>query len=286
METDRNTEATNTQLSTHPDVRIWVKDFGPIASGTVDLRPLTVFVGPSNTGKTYFATLVYALHRILNEFSLLPVMYEHLHRFVRGFRNANSWATANNHWKNELQDMLEKLEANGQSFMFSDLPEDIRGVWQAALKDPELLSADLETELKRCFDLDSISNLVRLSRNPDVTRISLNVDGDGRDLWNFNMRISDSGIAADGQIERMVLLPDGWSTSGGWGFHQLKAFIRGKRAVDFSHSQGENRIEELFEILVYAAAYAKTKKRNEPHYLPAARSGIMQSHRVIASFPS
>lgn len=35
----------------HPNVKIAVRNFGPIAEGTVDLRPLTVFVGPSNTGK-------------------------------------------------------------------------------------------------------------------------------------------------------------------------------------------------------------------------------------------
>ena len=38
----------------HPNVEIAVKNFGPIAEATIDLRPLTVFVGPSNTGKTYF----------------------------------------------------------------------------------------------------------------------------------------------------------------------------------------------------------------------------------------
>ena len=46
----------------HPNVEITVKNFGPIVEANIDLRPLTVFVGPSNTGKTYFATLVYALH--------------------------------------------------------------------------------------------------------------------------------------------------------------------------------------------------------------------------------
>ena len=40
-----------------------VTDFGPIARAYVELRPLTVFVGPSNTGKSWLATLVYALHR-------------------------------------------------------------------------------------------------------------------------------------------------------------------------------------------------------------------------------
>ena len=48
----------------HPKVEITVENFGPIAEANIDLRPLTIFVGPSNTGKTYFATLVYALHSI------------------------------------------------------------------------------------------------------------------------------------------------------------------------------------------------------------------------------
>ena len=45
----------------HPKVEIAVKNFGPIAEAKIDLRPLTVLVGPSNTGKTYFATLMYGL---------------------------------------------------------------------------------------------------------------------------------------------------------------------------------------------------------------------------------
>lgn len=58
-------ETKDTQLQ--PKVEIAVKNFGPIAEANIDLRPLTVFVGPSNTGKTYFATLVYALHDIFGE---------------------------------------------------------------------------------------------------------------------------------------------------------------------------------------------------------------------------
>ena len=40
-----------------------VTDCGPVARACVELRPLTVFVGPSNTGKSWLATLTYALHR-------------------------------------------------------------------------------------------------------------------------------------------------------------------------------------------------------------------------------
>ena len=42
---------------------ISVKNFGPIAEGSVDLKPLTIFVGPSNTGKSYMATAVYSVMR-------------------------------------------------------------------------------------------------------------------------------------------------------------------------------------------------------------------------------
>ena len=56
------------QDTQHPNVEIAVKNFGPIAEANIDLRPLTVFVGPSNTGKTYFAMLVYTLHSIFGGF--------------------------------------------------------------------------------------------------------------------------------------------------------------------------------------------------------------------------
>ena len=48
------------------DYRIDVEHFGPIQRASVDVRPFTVFIGPSNTGKSYLAVLIYALHRSLD----------------------------------------------------------------------------------------------------------------------------------------------------------------------------------------------------------------------------
>ena len=50
---------------------ISVKNFGPIAEGSVDLKPLTIFVGPSNTGKSYMATAVYAVSKAFQGESLV-----------------------------------------------------------------------------------------------------------------------------------------------------------------------------------------------------------------------
>ena len=53
----------STQAQDRSDLEVEVKDFGPIIEARIALRPLTVFVGPSNTGKSCLATLIYALHR-------------------------------------------------------------------------------------------------------------------------------------------------------------------------------------------------------------------------------
>lgn len=42
-------------------LRIEIENFGPIASGSFELRPLTLFIGPNNTGKSYAATLAHSI---------------------------------------------------------------------------------------------------------------------------------------------------------------------------------------------------------------------------------
>lgn len=54
MREDKDTQPLNIQIA--------VENFGPIEKADIDLRSLTVFVGESNTGKTYLAALIYALH--------------------------------------------------------------------------------------------------------------------------------------------------------------------------------------------------------------------------------
>ena len=39
------------------NLTVTVEDFGPIGEGSVDLCPLTVFAGSSNTGESYLAAI-------------------------------------------------------------------------------------------------------------------------------------------------------------------------------------------------------------------------------------
>lgn len=46
----------------HPKLAsISISNFGPISTGSINLKPLTIFMGPNNSGKSYAATLIHAI---------------------------------------------------------------------------------------------------------------------------------------------------------------------------------------------------------------------------------
>ena len=50
-----------------PNLILDVENFGPIAEAkNIEFKPMTVFVGPSNTGKTYLAMLLHAFSQAMN----------------------------------------------------------------------------------------------------------------------------------------------------------------------------------------------------------------------------
>lgn len=46
---------------------IEIENFGPIKSANINIKPLTVFVGPNNSGKSYFAILIHALTHYIKD---------------------------------------------------------------------------------------------------------------------------------------------------------------------------------------------------------------------------
>ena len=230
----------------HPNVEIAVKNFGPIAEATINLCPLTVFVGPSNTGKTYFSTLIYALHGIFNGFSRLPDRSRQIGDF-----DFHSLLYRDN---TDFQAILKKLNTLDRSFKFADLPQATRVMLQAEIQDIESLKA----ELKRCFDLNSIRELIRLKDGQrDEMNISLKVSEESQSLWNFNLDASESYLTTRGAFNNNLVLCD----------------------KELLESKGKFYLDDL-----YSQFFTKLSKyTGDRAYLPAARSGIMQSHRVIAS---
>ena len=237
-----------------PDVQISVQNFGPIARADIDLRPLTVFVGESNTGKTYLAALIYALHQNFEGFSRFPREYQNFadldfrYRYPLRHRNPEMQAELDE----EMRDILEKLNAPGRPFKVSDLPRQLSAVLQRSIEDVESLKGQVE----RCFDLESVAELTRFTSDfpHNEMAITLEVREDKQTCWTCNMRNREYGTEVKGRVgENLVLLS--------------AQELAGREILDF----GE-----------FARLLPVSRREADAYYLPAARSGIMQSHRVIA----
>ena len=236
-----------------------VQNFGPIEKAEIDLRPLTIFVGESNTGKTYLAALIYALHKNFEGFSQLPwadstaYLFANLRRLRDHYTQDRREET-----EKEILEVLEKLNTPGRPFIFSDLPQQVR------LR-PEFRIADQENftnELERCFDLENASKLIRFTRNRrHKMRVSLSIhEGDQR-FWEFEMQAT--GYAKPkitGHINPGMILLDSNDSMRKTEFHEI------------------SDVERLFRTLS-----TRRWRTAKSYYLPAARSGIMQSRDVLTT---
>ena len=259
----------------HPNVRIAVREFGPVAEGEVELRPLTVFVGPSNTGKTYLAVLIYALHRVLGGFPKFPLSRYSSYGasalpFSFGRRDLEVERPISN---KALLRMIEKLGTEGRPFKLSDLPKGLRDAVESDFNAPNVFEAELTTELQRCFDIESVSEVIQQPRGQDA-RISLTVSDEEGELWRFDMKSSREETTVSGRVRNMVLLPGGRTARSE---KISRRFERVRTLADSGRLRSYMLLRELLELV------SDPGQSREAFYLPAVRGGIMQSHRVIAS---
>lgn len=138
------------------DLELQVADFGPITEATVELRPLTVFIGPSNTGKSWLAMLIYALHRFMGgalgagaRRLLLP-----RRMFLKPMQFLSGQAVSG-----AIGDLVKDLYRNdapagGELALSGLLAEEIRVALEGQ-------GEELKNEVRRCLGVIDTSELVR-----------------------------------------------------------------------------------------------------------------------------
>ena len=233
----------------HMNIDISVRNFGPIAEADIALRPLTVFIGPNNTGKTYFSMLIYALHKTFDGFTDFPIslIQDMLSEIVDDPFEFPPEV------EKKIQVIFEKLNTKEGVFTFSDLPALVRNEIQRVLEDFDLLLDELES----CLDVDS---RFEISKSTDGIRsdmtIALDVGEEKQKFWNYKIVVSESDIDVTGEVDADMPF---WSTD-------------------------EQKLDKTHEFLGYPEPLNKLGgNAGDVYYLPATRSGFMQSHSVIAS---
>ena len=146
---------------TSGNYRLVVKNFGPIEKADVELRPLTIFVGPSNTGKSYLAILIYALNKsfFYEEDRILGsnpqrLMSPQLIPYVK-----DSPAL----WK-MMENWFSRFSPDKQ---LASLPTELATLVQSNLERPHGLNELTALQIARCFSIEKLSDLDRRSINLD-----------------------------------------------------------------------------------------------------------------------
>ena len=272
------------------NLELSVTDFGPIAKAKIDLRPLTVFVGPSNTGKSYMAILIYALHQFFSAYSggkglrasSRMIQRQRFDLSEHDISNLSAWA----------EETIADLETTKSEDPYSiELPEFVDSLVRPILNDVAHLRENLDNEIARCFGVDKTKNLVRYPSS-NRAKISLcsnllrdamlrNVadkPGDNSSFKyevittkqevNFDASISNT-IPLRIEMNKNVQSPNPWWLM----MHDMmwnkddnvKKFIANELCASIVQSVVSNIVDPL----------------NRPaHYLPADRAGVMHAHQV------
>ena len=263
-------------LTTRDSLELEVANFGPIVEAKIDLRPLTVFVGPSNTGKSYLAILIYALHRFFragpypimqpitngslddldlpDEFNRLPD--DEFDRILQALR---AWEVEN-HERNAV------LSAPVADLVLRRLRQ-VDGLFKEVLAE----------EITRCFGVDGTKDLIRHpgSNNAEVALQSSRLgEGGNTAPFKYALSMAQKGSQLTTAISEAMPLrvakpPRKYSYS--------SKLLSWRNDVDRMAG-----VSEVSDRLANSVLYCILDPISRPaHYLPADRTGIMHAHRVL-----
>ena len=257
-----------------------VSDFGPIVDATIELRPLTVFVGPSNTGKSYLAILIYALHRFFGGTWSARRRFGGRYGFVRPPGTVTDPRSIIASFDKMSRPFLDRKgsPAGGSIVLPSLVADEIRSGFDS--------SGDaLGREISRCFGMDEANALSRHGRR-NVARIVL------------RRRISDdvtpvehtltlathqtefrTNIPADAPIQAAVTNTDELDEC-----EHVIDYLRSMHGKEQWEEEGAYLISHLIELLGnFLLPHVVGPMHRPAYYLPADRTGVMHAHSVVVS---
>lgn len=263
-----------------------VKNFGPIYSADVELRPLTVFVGPSNTGKSYLAILIYALHKFFNAPKTMSLSFFHRRKSLLDNLDIS---------KKDMMSLLDRLKQIASQMKIDELTQNfplpdkiaspIRTLYSNALP-----GDDLADEIMRCFGIEETRKLIRHgSKESAKVALLSKTSGSSENEDNYNAlyrfaiekgtliaSISDSTPLQIGRDAVKVYIELASEIEMRFGRESLdndeKKFLAGM--IIFV----KTLIEDVFEKTVSHFAGPMSQSA---YYLPADRAGVMHAHKVV-----
>jgi predicted ATPase len=258
-----------TTLGRENSISIAVENWGPILSGNVDLKPLTIFIGPNNTGKSYLAMLFYAL--------------------ISGLRGIFSVELKKSFIKKIVNQVMKELDKEKNKFeeirhartdkIFSEITARLCYIVINNYK--ELITIDrskIIELLKRIYssELDDLINFYSKKagfklETPDIQLIYQNKEG----KLYIDYEIKDKERILK-QLRKLFIHYFSFTFR-----RHLLRFYRRKNSTQ----KRKFLTEMVSELLIDMSTIFERllSPQFNIYYLPAARSGILQGYRGIAA---
>lgn len=262
-------------------MKLTVENFGPIREArNIVVNPMTIFVGPSNTGKSYLATLIYAILRVIGDEKACPAYAMPFPEIAGGDKYHEMVKTICREGKN-LEDPNELNQVIRKKMRW--IIDEIFIFWT------QNVVQGIKEQILRCFGQEG--------RNIMENGKDLRVELTGRSNNLFLDVVAPEKSKLSGREKKNIIeqiregIPD-----------RLKKIER-EMDREGPHSPRERLFPLLVEIYaqVLSAAFVSPllgrslfftprghhhvmrDGMKQTHYLPAIRGGIVQSHRTLVS---
>ncbi|MDQ3838465.1 MAG: AAA family ATPase [Thermoproteota archaeon] len=254
-------------------LKISVENFGPIRSGEFELKPLTIFIGANNSGKSYLALLVY---------TLLKTLYGRFHRSFP-FRqtlyrirpsNELDFGEFSGELVNFFESGISAKEARRENLVFVNLPANVQQVLKESLeKHLSALKVDLDETIRDYYGCEDLHALIHNEDLLGTLSIRLNE-------WNESPPFLRLDLGSGEESTRLQ-----WASLNLADFRTPLSQIM--RNLPMRTQMGRDwewvLATSLQEMLWTQLLEANGIFTREAYYLPSARSGILQGWQVFAS---
>ena len=244
--------------------QISIRNLGPIAQADLELKPLTIFVGPNNSGKSYAALTIYSLVRSIGESDLYSGA-----PFSRKFGNFRLLFNQAAPELDPIREVLRRPAADVESVFsgqaeFQAMPAELQDLVRRESENlTDLLAERVAYEFQRCFGV----NLDDLGRRDRATKRG-EFEVDANDVY--------TGLLWNLQCRNDELSTTKWEPDISRGRISLGPSRPGQHIMDDPVRALELLIDGYVSHLVNGYSV-------DAHYLPASRSGILLGHKTLAS---
>lgn len=252
-------------VPTKLDLELEVHDFGPIQDAHIRFRPLTVFIGPNNSGKSYAALLAH---------SAISLIRSGPRTVMNMFKQATGTGAIHGP-ANKYRPML-KAGAKKNEFLVTS-----RNLGALSRDAATVIAVALSEEIEKNFGADPCS-LVRSGRShasikiPGVLQISI--------PRNRRKQPAPLDLSTNSTISREALMgkaDDGMKVKNGDGTALACTFVSETGTSVNAESAYDKILSRIIASIFNNHGYAVPTSTS---YLPATRSGIMEAYKAILSF--